>query len=81
MRAHNEMTYVDAQGEVRRIDRLVEFDGEVWVLDYKAQVTPAQQDAYAQQVNQYVAAMRALYQPKAVRGGLIDLAAARLIET
>jgi len=24
------------RGELRRIDRLVEFDDEVWVLDYKS---------------------------------------------
>ncbi|MBL0038886.1 MAG: hypothetical protein IPP36_10240 [Nitrosomonadales bacterium] len=29
------MSYVNARDELRRIDRLVEFDDEVWVLDYK----------------------------------------------
>ncbi|MDO8294240.1 MAG: UvrD-helicase domain-containing protein, partial [Gallionella sp.] len=33
--ACNEMPYVNSCGELKRIDRLVEFDGEVWVLDYK----------------------------------------------
>ncbi len=33
--ACNEMPYVNAYGELKRIDRLVEFDDEVWVLDYK----------------------------------------------
>ncbi|MBL0038633.1 MAG: PD-(D/E)XK nuclease family protein [Nitrosomonadales bacterium] len=33
--ACNEMSYVNSRGELRRIDRLVEFDDEVWVLDYK----------------------------------------------
>jgi ATP-dependent helicase/nuclease subunit A len=33
--ASNEMAYVNAQGELKRIDRLVEFADEVWVLDYK----------------------------------------------
>lgn len=35
VRAHNEVSYADSNGEVRRIDRLVEFEDEVWVLDYK----------------------------------------------
>ncbi len=29
------MPYVNAQGELKLIDRLVEFDNGVWVLDYK----------------------------------------------
>jgi ATP-dependent helicase/nuclease subunit A len=33
--ACNEMPYVNARGELKRIDRVVEFDDEVWVLDYK----------------------------------------------
>jgi ATP-dependent helicase/nuclease subunit A len=33
--ASNEMPYINQQGELKRIDRLVEFDDEVWVLDYK----------------------------------------------
>jgi ATP-dependent helicase/nuclease subunit A len=35
LNASNEMPYVNAKGELKRIDRLVEFDDEVWVLDYK----------------------------------------------
>ena len=33
--ANDEMPYVNARGEIRRIDRLVEFGDKVWVLDYK----------------------------------------------
>ena len=55
VRAHNELTYRGRTDgtTVRRIDRLVEFENEVWVLDYKAQVTVAQQpvDYATQQVN------------------------------
>ncbi len=29
------MPYINAKGALKRIDRLVEFDDEVWVLDYK----------------------------------------------
>ncbi len=35
LRAHNELAYVAESGDLRRIDRLVEFDDAVWVLDYK----------------------------------------------
>src|SRR4029079_18737591 len=35
-RAANEVAYVGADGELRRIDRLVEFEKEICVLDYKS---------------------------------------------
>jgi len=46
------MPYINAKGELKHIDRLVEFDDEVWVLDYKlgdsedARVTRAQMQEY-----------------------------------
>jgi ATP-dependent helicase/nuclease subunit A len=63
------VAYIDAGGTVRRIDRLVEFDGEVWVLDYKtgvAEADPALQDAYRKQLGDYRDAVRALYPGKKV---------------
>ena len=83
VRARNEMTYADAQGEVRRVDRVVEFHDAVWVLDYKTQVSDQAGDArratYVAQVAAYVAALQGLTPDKPVRGALIDLAARRLI--
>jgi ATP-dependent helicase/nuclease subunit A len=35
LRAANEVAYCARSGDVFRIDRLVEFESEVWVLDYK----------------------------------------------
>ena len=81
VRARSELTYVTAAGETRRIDRLVEIDTEVWLLDYKAQVTALQQPGYAAQLADYAVAMRALYPGKPMRCGLIDIAQLRLIET
>lgn len=68
--AHNEMPYVNAQGELKRIDRLVEFDTEVWVLDYK---TGASHDPapYRAQMNEYRGAMQSVYADTAVRCALI----------
>ncbi len=34
-RARNEWTLLDADGRVQRIDRVVEFDDAVWLIDYK----------------------------------------------
>ena len=68
--AYNELPYVDAQGELRRIDRLVEFDDEVWVLDYKlGDVQEATR--YRAQLLAYRQAMQAVYAAKPVRCALL----------
>jgi len=68
--ACNEMPYVNARGELKRIDRLVEFDGEVWVLDYK--LGDSEDTArYRAQMQEYRAAMQAVYAGKAVRCALL----------
>ncbi|HEY5994094.1 MAG TPA: UvrD-helicase domain-containing protein [Gallionellaceae bacterium] len=68
--ASNEMPYVNAAGELKRIDRLVEFEQEVWVLDYKMGES---EDAarYRKQMEEYRAAMRAIYAGKQVRCALV----------
>ena len=69
-KAHNEMPYVNVQGELKRIDRLVEFDTEVWVLDYKTNSShdPA---PYQEQMNEYRNAMKQVFSTKQVRCALI----------
>ena len=68
--ACNEMSYVNAAGELKRIDRLVEFDDEVWVLDYKLGDS---EDAarYRAQMQEYRAAMQAVHAGKKVRCALV----------
>ena len=68
--AGNEMLYVNAKGELKRIDRLVEFDKEVWVLDYKLGDS---EDAsrYHAQMQEYRAAMQSVYAGRTVRCALI----------
>ncbi len=70
LRAANELPYVNAKGEVRRIDRLVEFANEVWVLDYKLGNS---EDAarHHPQMLEYLTAMSQIYPSKAVRCALI----------
>jgi ATP-dependent helicase/nuclease subunit A len=64
-RAVNEISYVGEDGNVRRIDRLVELDDEVWVLDYKtgesAAIAPALMAGYRAQLAEYRDAMRLAY--------------------
>ncbi len=68
--AANELPYVNARGELKRIDRLVEFNNEVWVLDYK---TGAKPDAapYRAQMQEYRTAMQNVYAEKTVRCALL----------
>ncbi|MDH4234359.1 MAG: PD-(D/E)XK nuclease family protein, partial [Gallionella sp.] len=68
--ACNEIPYVNAAGELKRIDRLVEFDGEVWVLDYK--LGESEDVArYSAQILEYRNAMQAVYSEKKVRCALM----------
>lgn len=66
--ACNEMPYVDAQGELKRIDRLVEFDGEVWVLDYKLGHDAVR---YRAQLEEYRSAMKDAYPGRTARCALV----------
>ncbi|MDB5905188.1 MAG: UvrD/REP helicase, partial [Betaproteobacteria bacterium] len=73
-RAANELAYVTAAGEVRRIDRLVEFPDEVWVLDYKTGAPPDDAvltAAYDEQMQAYGAAVATMVPGKAVKGLLL----------
>lgn len=69
MSAANEVPYIDAGGAVRRIDRLVEFEHEVWVLDYKTggiEDDSSLQEAYRRQLSDYRDAVCALFPKKTV---------------
>ena len=75
-RAHNELSIVTATGELRRLDRVVEFDAEVWILDYKtgayaAVAGTALESEYRAQIAAYCAALQQVYAGKVVRGALL----------
>lgn len=82
--ARNELAFINQAGDVGRIDRLVEFEDEIWVLDYKtgeAETALEASDLIARhrgQLEEYAGAARALWPGKAVRAGLI-LASGKLI--
>ena len=74
LRAANEISFVNAAGAVRRIDRLVETERDVWVLDYKTGHIADDAELlrqYEAQVGEYRAALAGLYPGKAVRALLI----------
>lgn len=72
-RALDEWPIITASGELRRVDRMVELDGEVWVLDYKtgsrAAIAGAALEAeYRAQVQSYCAVLRSVFPTKPVFG-------------
>jgi ATP-dependent helicase/nuclease subunit A len=69
--AHNELAYVDAAGQLRRIDRVVEFADEIWVLDYKTGDAPQTISRYRPQIEAYRQAMMTLAAGKPVRAALV----------
>ncbi|HNQ04729.1 MAG TPA: UvrD-helicase domain-containing protein [Thiobacillaceae bacterium] len=76
LRAHNELEYLDAQGRVARMDRLVEFAREVWVLDYKSgglhEPDPVRRaQPHLQQITAYHQAAQVLYPDKRIRSVLV----------
>ena len=77
LRAYNEFAYVSRQGEIRRVDRVVEFDDEIWVLDYKtgesidADNLEAAARPYRNQLTEYCEALGELIPGKPVKSALI----------
>jgi ATP-dependent helicase/nuclease subunit A len=72
--AHNEIEIaIQVNGELftQRIDRLVEFEREVWVLDYKTGAGNI--ELHQAQIAAYCDAVMPLYKNKTVRGAVIDL--------
>ncbi|MEQ1668263.1 MAG: 3'-5' exonuclease, partial [Sulfuriferula sp.] len=75
--AHNEYAYLRADGSTHRIDRLVIFAEEVWILDYKTDqaIDPAELiTRHREQLNEYCNAMQNSYQSHVVYCGLITAA-------
>ena len=77
-RARNEFELVSAAG-TRRLDRVVEFEEEVWVLDYKRTLGD-DLEAYRAQVQDYLDLLRPLYGGLRLRGALIDFTRLALLE-
>jgi ATP-dependent helicase/nuclease subunit A len=68
--ACNEIPYINAKGELKRIDRLVEFENDVWVLDYKLGDSEVA-SRYRAQMREYQKSMQSVYAGKTVRCALI----------
>jgi len=76
VRAHNELEFLDEEGRAARMDRLVEFEQEVWILDYKSggldEPDPDRRaHPHREQMERYRHAAQALFPHKPVRTALV----------
>jgi ATP-dependent helicase/nuclease subunit A len=84
-RAHNEWALLDAGGRVQRLDRVVEFDDAVWLIDYKSgddsRTLTGEQlaERHRPQLAGYQTLLAGLYPGKAVHACLL-LADGRLVD-
>ena len=71
-RAWNEVDITAGDGVLRRIDRLVETGGDLWVLDYKSSGRGTERlEDYKTQVRGYCVAVAGAFPGRKVRGALI----------
>jgi ATP-dependent helicase/nuclease subunit A len=70
--AHNEME-VAIDGKFLRYDRVVVFDAEIWILDYKRQLLDNERAAYHAQLALYRQAGQAVFPGGGVRTALITV--------
>ncbi len=71
-----ELEVIAADGALLRLDRLVEVDGALWVLEYKWSMGEADRPAYEAQVRRYVEVVRSVHGAQPVHGGIITAAGA-----
>jgi len=82
--AHNELALLDAAGRMQRLDRVVEFDDAVWLIDYKTGddslgVSDAHlAERHRPQLANYQTLLSGLYPGKPVNAALL-LADGRLV--
>jgi len=68
--ARNEMEIVTPNG-LMRLDRVVMFDDELWVLDYKRRLLESERADYAAQLGRYRSALVSVFSDKRIRSALI----------
>jgi ATP-dependent helicase/nuclease subunit A len=74
-----EVELVDADGALLRVDRLVEHDDALWIVDFKWRVGAAERVGYEEQVRRYARVVEAIRSDKPVRLALLT-ADAEVIE-
>ena len=85
LKATNEVAYMNDEGDIKRIDRLVEFNDEFWILDYKISSNhssspgPASRRQYKEQLTQYRDDLLRIKKMKPIRIGVV-LSTGELLE-
>ncbi|WP_026224691.1 UvrD-helicase domain-containing protein [Methyloversatilis thermotolerans] len=69
--AQNEVEFVLTDGRIGRMDRLVEFDEDIWIIDYKSGFSESFADGYVEQMRGYADAVSQLLPGKPVRAALL----------
>ncbi len=73
--AWNELDLINQEGKSLRVDRLVEFENELVILDYKLSIPDQNDPLYAQYQNQlshYREALKPIHPSKSIKTLLID---------
>ena len=69
-KVYNEVELINEKGEIKRPDRVIEWEKEVWVIDYKASYQNI--ELYSQQIEEYKRLIQQIFSKKA-KGFLIYL--------
>ncbi|MWL87688.1 exodeoxyribonuclease V subunit beta [Cupriavidus sp. SW-Y-13] len=72
--ARNEVELYDGRGRLLRIDRLVEFNDRVVIIDYKLRLLPQEHAAYGAQLARYVAAVQPMFPDRRIEAGVATAA-------
>jgi ATP-dependent helicase/nuclease subunit A len=66
-----ELELVAADGELLRVDRLIEHDDALWIIDFKWRISDAERAQYEAQVRRYAQVLRSIRRDKPVRTALV----------
>jgi len=67
----NEVSFIDKNGHILRMDRVVIDKNDVFVIDYKT--GKMQEDLYKAQIEQYMHVLKGIYNDKEIKGILFDI--------
>jgi len=66
-----EKEFVNVYGDTKRIDRLIVFEDEVWIVDYK--LSPSAEDEHQKQIEGYIELVRQFYPKHKISGHVLYL--------
>jgi len=76
--AHAEIEMVAADGELLRVDRLVELDDALWIIDFKWRVGEGERAQYERQLRRYAEVLSEIRRDKPVRLALVTAQGAQI---